>query len=681
MKWDSHHFLISDSLDRFSYEPLLKDINIENCPAEETFLETISPTMISLSTLASLSFCLAVVIKITGVIEHLPKEIRYLHDEILLPRTPFLPTMSFLLIPMIIFSVGVIFAALRWYFNYRRVFFMIEKIPGPPVHPIPFLGHAGIVIDLDRSKSPFGTYALIYQMLSGIYTLYASEKVLKMWLGSRPFILLFHPDAVEAVLSSNALVEKSVEYSWLKPWLGDGLVTSNRVVWKTRRKILTPAFHFKILQDFLPVMNEQAKVLVRKIHRLHREGKTTPYPDVLELVTLCTLDTICETAMGISIKAQETDSLYVKSLHRLSKLIIYRLTRPWLWPDWVFFISPPGREFRRCLKVMKDFTNEVIADRKKEWIENNRHLLEGDDGDSEMSSMETTEPGKGKRRLAFLDLLLHQHLVAKTLTLEDVRDEVDTFMFAGHDTTAMALAWTIYMLGIHQDIQERVREEVDSIFDASGVRSSCGTSDSINNKQSTDENQNHSNNSMSTTCGSTEDSSIPPLITEDMMRGMKYLDCVMREVQRIYPTAPFIARELTEDVTVCGYRVPAGTSAGILTFLLHQNPSIFPNPVKFDPDRFLPENSIGRHPYAYVPFSAGPRNCIGQKFALMEQKIVLSSLVREFIFSSVDPRDKLIVVGEMVLRPVNGIRVNIRPRWGDKGQSERPISPEGERKV
>jgi cytochrome P450 len=305
-------------------------------------------------------------------------------------------------------------------------------------------------------------------------------------------------------------------------------------------------------------------------------------------------------------------------------------------------------------------------------------------GDSEMSAMETTETGKGKRRLAFLDLLLHQHLVAKTLTLEDVKDEVDTFMFAGHDTTAMALAWTIYMLGIHQDVQERVREEVDSIFDASRIGSCDSSCPNNNNTKSTDKNEIDNNNLMSATSGSsqpTEDSSIPPLITEDMMRGMKYLDCVMKEVQRIYPTAPFIGRELTEDVTVCGYRVPAGTSAGILTFLLHQNPSIFPNPVKFDPDRFLPENSIGRHPYAYVPFSAGPRNCIGQKFALMEQKIVLSSLVREFIFSSVDPRDKLIVVGEMVLRPVNGIRVNIRPRWGDKGQSERPISPEGERRV
>ena len=529
----------------------------------------------------------------------------------------------------------------------RRIYHLIEKIPGPPVHPFPLVGHSKVVLDLDRRKSEFGTYALVYQMLMGVYCLYGNEKLLRMWLGFRPFVVLFDPDSVEAVLSSNVLTEKSIEYNWLKPWLGEGLVTSDKSKWKQRRKVLTPAFHFKILQDFLPVMNEQADILVRKITTLHREGKTNPYPNLLELLTLCTLDTICETAMGTSVNAQTSDqSDYVKSLHQVSQLMIYRLTRPWFWPDVTFYASSHGRKFKKCLKNMHDFAAKVIQERKKVWINNNKHLLASEDEKDKKDPEDFSETSKGGKRLVFLDLLLHQHLVNHSLTEDDMREEVETFMFAGHDTTAMAISWTLYMLGLHPEIQDKVRQEVDAIFDEE--EASLQTSEQQNNNNEGDANQ--STQSTHTN------------VTEEMMKKMKYLDCVLKEIQRVYPTAPFIGREVTEETEICGYLIPKGTGAGVLTFLLHRNPKCFPNPEKFDPDRFLPENCIGRHPYAYVPFSAGPRNCIGQKFALSEQKIVVSSLIRKFVFTSVDHRDKLVVVGEMVLRPKNNLRVKIEPR-------------------
>ncbi|CAG2179943.1 unnamed protein product, partial [Oppiella nova] len=128
-----------------------------------------------------------------------------------------------------------------------------------------------------------------------------------------------------------------------------------------------------------------------------------------------------------------------------------------------------------------------------------------------LDSLKDSDFFAGKKRLAFLDLLLHQHLVANTLTLEDLREEVDTFMFAGHDTTAQAISWTLYMLGLHPDIQTRVREEVDSIMD-------CHSDD--------------------------EDCSL------DDLKQLKYLECVLKEVQRLYPTAPFIGRELSEDTYI-----------------------------------------------------------------------------------------------------------------------------------
>ncbi|KAI1303756.1 Cytochrome P450 4c3 [Halotydeus destructor] len=511
-----------------------------------------------------------------------------------------------IILSMLVTSVLVI--VYRKWMDYRRKFLLLEKIPGPPCHPIPFLGHAGIVLELDRAGFKYGTYALIYQMLTGITGIFQGEKLVKMWMGARPFVLIFTPEAVETVLSSNTLTEKSVEYDWLKPWLGEGLVTSSKYKWRARRKVLTPAFHFRILEDFQPIINEQAHVLINKLARLAQKGQTEDI-DFLPLATLCTLDTICETAMGIKVGCQENESDYVKSLHQLSGIVITRLTRPWLWPDWIFHLSRHGRRFNQCLKIMQDFTMSVIKDRKRQWIENSESKMADNGNEPEV------ENGKGAgNRRAFLDLLLEQHMVNKW-SLEDMREELDNVH-----------------AGLHLDIQEKVREEVDAIFDQVALKS-----------------------------GSPEGQE-KVMVNSEMMKNMKYLDCVLKEVQRIYPTAPFIGRLLSSDTVISGYQVPKGTTCGILTFLLHRNADIFPNPEKFDPERFRPENSVGRHPFAYVPFSAGPRNCIGQKFALMEQKIVIANMVRNFHVVSLDPRDKLIVVGEMVLRPRNGLHMKITRR-------------------
>lgn len=146
------------------------------------------------------------------------------------------------------------------------------------------------------------------------------------------------------------------------------------------------------------------------------------------------------------------------------------------------------------------------------------------------------------------------------------------------------------------------------------------------------------------------------------LNRMKYLERVIKEGLRLYPAVPKVGRILSEDVQLDEYKIPKDCMIGVHIYYLHRDERFFPDPEKFDPDRFLPENTEGRHPFAYIPFSAGSRNCIGQKFAMYEEKSVLSSIFRKYQLKSVDKREDIKIVSEIILRPISGINVTIEKR-------------------
>ena len=199
-----------------------------------------------------------------------------------------------------------------------------------------------------------------------------------------------------------------------------------------------------------------------------------------------------------------------------------------------------------------------------------------------------------------------------------LRDEVITLYLAGHETTASLLTWTLYALSGKPDVAARVQEEVDRLSPGSAL-------------------------------GAAE------------INRLEYLPRVLDEVLRLYPPAWVIARNVLADDQVCGYRVPGGSFVLLSPYITHRLPEFWPDPERFDPDRFAPERSRGRHPFAYFPFSAGPRVCIGKRFSLVETQLILGMVLREFRIERADGR----AVGCRsvgTLRPDRPIKVRIRAR-------------------
>jgi len=470
----------------------------------------------------------------------------------------------------------------------------LYNLPGPL--PLPFVGNALILAIPPEEVIP------TFRRIVGQY-----GSLIRFHLGHQSRACLTTPEAFEKVLSSNAHITKGLDYRPLLPWLGTGLLTSTGAKWHTRRKMLTPAFHFKILESFLDVMNAQCAILCDEVLApLANAGEF----DIFPIVTHCALDIICETAMGRSINAQQcSDTDYVRAVYEASDLVWARQRSPWLWDDWVFALSPTGARMRSVLKTLHGFTEKVIAERKQELEEERGH-------------QQVEEVMGKKRKLAFLDLLVEASKGGTILSDCDIREEVDTFMFEGHDTTATNMSFTLWLLATHPDVQRRVQEELDEIFEGDQERAA----------------------------------------TSQDLAAMKYVECCLKESLRLYQSVPIISRILGEDVEIDGKVLPAKTNVILFKFLLHRDPKTFPDPDRFDPERFSLESVQGRHPYSYVPFSAGPRNCIGQKFATMEEKVLVSSVLRKFNLRSSMTVDEIPLCAEVILRPKNGLRISMERR-------------------
>ncbi|XP_057666258.1 cytochrome P450 4C1-like isoform X2 [Diorhabda carinulata] len=472
-----------------------------------------------------------------------------------------------------------------------RILTLLHALPGPPSKI--FLKHL-VYLQTGRA-SVFKTLRYWGKTYGPVYNISATSLF--------PSANISGSEEFEKIASTTKHIEKSSIYKLFDRWLGQGLLTSTGSLWHTRRKILTPAFHFSILQNFVSIFNSETKKLVNDLQK----ETDKPWINILPHISLFTLYSITETSMGSTLNiSTSADKSYIKAILELGGLLAERLLRPWGYNKLYDYISPDGIKERKITNDIHDFTQKIITERSKQF----KKFQVPSENDS--YSM--------RKKLAFLDLLLNGKEDGN-IDDQGIKDEVNTFMFEGHDTTSMSICFTLMLLANYRKYQDEIYEEVVTVI------------------------------------GDNEDPDI------NRLNDLRLMERFIKESLRLYPSVPFISRSLEEDTIVNGYLLPNKAIVNIHIFDIHRNEKDWPEPEKFDPDRFLPENCVNRHPYAYVPFSAGPRNCIGQRFAMLEIKAVLCGILRNFILEPIDTPETIRMVTDLVLRPENNnIKIKISPR-------------------
>ncbi|EFX88344.1 hypothetical protein DAPPUDRAFT_311475 [Daphnia pulex] len=322
------------------------------------------------------------------------------------------------------------------------------------------------------------------------------------------------------------------------------------------------------------------------------------------------LDILSETSMGRKTWSEEETINYVQGLEGLEHVYTQRsFHQPWLRSDFIFKLSPLYRLEKRCISNTRSLIDKVIQNRHEQQKKNGQSLVFNN------NEKEEDEYNRPKKRLAFLDLLFQAAEANPDLNDEAIRNEIFLFMSAGLDTTSLTLIWFLYLIAKHPEQQKLVTQELDLIF---------------------------------------SDDSDRPMTAQDLPL-LKYLECCIKETLRLYPSLPLISRHLTEDVQAGRYTLPKGLTVILNIYSAHRNPEVYPDPDAFKPERFFPENSVGRHPYAFIPFSAGVRICIGYKYAMMELKVSLANLLRRLRFSVSDPSAPLEIPSmQLTAKPKSG---------------------------
>lgn len=393
-------------------------------------------------------------------------------------------------------------------------------------------------------------------------------------------ILVSHPDDIQHVLQANNrnYDKQTFDYELLYPLVGQGLLTSDGDFWLRQRRLAAPAFHRQRIIAFADMMVEATLAMLQRWRPLMDRGEAVAIDQEMMRLTL----TIVGQAL-LNIDLGDEASAFGRAFKQANSRFGYHnmlsIMFPWL-------PTPANLRFKAAIRTMNQIADEIIRERRDSGE---------DHGDLLSMLMSARDEETGER-----------------MSDRQLRDEVLTILLAGHETTANALTWALYLLSQHPDAARELRAQIDRVL--GGRPATAGD--------------------------------LPVL---------SYTRMVFQETLRLYPPAWGIARRAIEDDTLGGYRVPAGSVININIYALHRHPDFWDDPDEFRPERFSELASQERHKFAYLPFSAGPRKCIGDQFAMFEGQLILATIAQHL--------DLALVPGHPVEKlPL----ITLNPRYGMK---------------
>jgi len=369
----------------------------------------------------------------------------------------------------------------------------------------------------------------------------------------------------------------------VRPAVGDSLFTSDGASWRWQRRAVAPVFAQRNVVALAPFMTATAE------RAADRMADSNPLDIVSEMLS-ATFDVICDVALSgrDHFDAEvygEAITKYFETTGKASLLDFLQV------PNWV---PRPGAIMGRgAVKTMHAMVTEAIEARRAEGVTGNMDLLD------HMLAAEDAETGR-------------------RMTHEDLLHNMQFFIVAGHETTALALSWALYLLATHPEMQERAHAEAKA---AIGDR---------------------------------------PATAEDLEKA-PYLAQILDESMRLYPPVGLLARTAVDNDILAGRQVHKGDMVFLAIYALHRHEMWWDDPNGFDPDNFTAEKVKTRHRYLHVPFGAGPRVCVGANFAMMQAQIILTTLLARYRFLPSD-RPPPVPVMNMTVRPEGGVWLKSEPR-------------------
>jgi cytochrome P450 len=407
--------------------------------------------------------------------------------------------------------------------------------------------------------------------------------VVPVRFGPRRAVLLYHPDAIEEVLVARSRdFVKSPGVRLLRPLLGDGLLLSEGDVWLRQRRLVQPAFHRQRVAAYGDVMTAYAG--------RHLDGwKDGDVRDVHREMMALTQAIVAKTLFDAEV-ADEAHEIGTAT-HVLMQDFAARLgSLVQLLPSWV--PTPANVRARRAIRRLDGVVYRMIAVRRQR----------GEDrGDLLSILLQARDADDGTR-----------------MTDRQVRDEVMTLFMAGHETTAVALSWTWYLLAQHPEVEARLIEELRAVL---GGRAPTAA---------------------------------------DLPR-LPYTEMVVTESMRLYPPAYALGRQAASATEVAGHPLRAGVIVILPTYVVQRDPRWFEEPEAFRPARWEDDGGRRLPRYAYFPFGGGPRLCIGNGFAMMEACLLLAAIAQRFRLALV-PGQRVTPTPYVTLRPEPGLRMRLARR-------------------